>query len=141
MPARRRVVRQVLATFEMCGFVARGLGEWPTGLRNGELPGLQVEDIDISGALLHIRRTFFRGEVVSPKTVGSTRTIPLTDELGQILRDYLGQRTNGSLWLFPTSTGNPWDDRTLFNRRVKPVCTKLGARFSWHSLRHTFSTL
>jgi len=112
-----------------------------TGLRIGELLGLQVEDIDFDSAILDVRRTVSRGEVGSPKTAGSTRRIPLPREVLLELRQYLAQKKSNSPWLFPNSAGTPWDDRTLFNRNVKPVCVALGLRFSWHSLRHTFSTL
>ncbi|TAM79749.1 MAG: site-specific integrase [Acidobacteria bacterium] len=112
-----------------------------TGLRIGELLGLQVGDVDFDSATLHVRRTVSRGEVGSPKTQGSARRIPLPQEVLAYLRNFLGLRQSASSWLFSNSSGTPWDDRNLFNRSVKPVCDRLGLRFSWHSLRHTFSTL
>jgi len=112
-----------------------------TGLRIGELLGLQVEDLEFDSAILTVRRTVSRGEVGSPKTLGSTRRIPLPREVLVELQSYLARRRSDSPWLFPNMAGSPWDDRTLFNRKVKPVCAALGVRFTWHSLRHTFSTL
>jgi integrase len=45
-------------------------------------------------------------------------------------------------WLFPSAAGTPLSDRNLINRKVYPVSKRLGIpHFSWHSLRHTFSTL
>ena len=45
-------------------------------------------------------------------------------------------------WLFSSEAGTPLSDRNLINRHVYPVSKRLGIlHFSWHSLRHTFSTL
>jgi integrase len=45
-------------------------------------------------------------------------------------------------WLFSSMAGTPLSDRNLINRHVYPVSERLGMpHFSWHSLRHTFSTL
>lgn len=44
--------------------------------------------------------------------------------------------------VFPNSAGTIFDDRNLIRREVEPVCARLGIpRFSWHALRHTFSTI
>ena len=112
-----------------------------TGLRIGELIGLQVEDVDFANAILHIRRAICRGEIDSPKTPASERRIPLPDPLLNLLRHYLSNRRVESSWLFPTTTGTFHNDRNLFVRQVQPVYKRLGIpHFSWHSLRHTFST-
>lgn len=79
------------------------LAAW-SGLRAGELCGLQIADLDLpapsinpnapakTGAV-HVRRTVIRdGDALSydtPKTRGSRRTVPLTGEATQSLRDYL----------------------------------------------------
>jgi len=57
------------------------------------------------------------------------------------LRDYCAQHpTTG--WLFTGESSKPLSDRNLIQRHVYPVAQRLGiAHFSWHSLRHTFSTL
>ncbi len=45
-------------------------------------------------------------------------------------------------WLFAGESGNPLSDRNLIQRHVYPVAQRLRIpHFSWHSLRHTFSTL
>ena len=58
-----------------------------------------------------------------------------------MLTEYLAKRKNQSDWLFPNSAGTIFDDRNLIRREVEPVCLRLGIpRFSWHALRHTFTT-
>ncbi len=112
------------------------------GLRIGELLPLRLEDIDLVAALLFVRRDVYRGQLQPPKTEGSERRIPLPCSITEVLRRYLQQRSAQSEWLFPSASGTVMDDRNLIRREVEPVCDRLGIpRFSWHSLRHTFSTI
>jgi integrase len=112
-----------------------------TGLRIGELLGLRVEDVGFGTCTLHVRRSICRGEIGTPKTPESEREIPLPRQLADLLKHYLASRPVHSEWLFPTSIGTFQNDRTLFLRQVQPVTRELGLpHFSWHSLRHTFST-
>ena len=76
-----------------------------TGLRIGELLGPQVDDLDLSGKILTIRRAVHRGEVGTPKTRGSERRIPVSDFAVQVLRCYLKDRTGNSIWLFASPSG------------------------------------
>lgn len=149
-PMERRREPRVLSPDEV-GKISKSLPEparaifllgVTTGLRIGELIGLQVRDIDFSGRLLFVRRTVYRGDVGTPKTRGNERRIPLADFAVQMLRQYLEGRTVQSEWLFPSDAGTVLDDRNLIRRQVEPMCDRLGIpRFSWHSLRHTFSTM
>ncbi len=112
-----------------------------TGLRIGELLGLQVEDVDFANPTLHIRRAMCRGDIGTPKTPGSERWVPLPDPLLNLLRHYFSNRRVKSPWLFPTTTGTFHNNQNLFVRQVQPAYKRLGIpHFSWHSLRHTFST-
>jgi len=113
-----------------------------TGLRIGELLGLKIDDVDLTGATLHVRRAFYRGEVGSPKTRRGERSIPLASHVVGLLMHYLGGRTVQSEWLFSSKAGTPLNDRNLMRRQVEPVCKALGIpHFGWHSLRHTFRTM
>jgi len=112
-----------------------------TGLRIGELLGLQVQDVDIAQALVSIRRDVYCGHVGPPKTTGSERQVPLAACLIPVLKHWLRMRRGGSDWFFPSAAGTPLRDRNLLRRHVWPACGRLSLpRFSWHSLRHTFST-
>jgi len=108
------------------------------GLRIGEILGLRVEDL-VCGTL-HVRRSWCRGHEGGTKN-GKDRELPVPSFLGEALRDYCAQRpTTG--WLFTGESGKPLSDRNLIQRHVYPVAKRLGVpHFSWHSLRHTFSTL
>ena len=145
---RRRAAR--LLTPEEINKLARSLAEPVrtifllgvlTGLRIGELLGLQVQDVETTHALLSVRRDVYRGHVGTPKTPGSVRQIPLASSLVSVLRDWLRIRPTGSNWLFPSARGTPLRDRNLMRRHLWPACARLVIpRFGWHSLRHTFST-
>jgi len=149
-PMERRRAARVLTTEEI-GKLAVALRDpsrmifilgVTTGLRVGELLGLQVNDVDFSAAALMVRRTVYRGQVGTPKTRHSERRIPLPVPVIELLKQYLTIRQAGSGWLFPSDAGTPLDDRNLIRRQVEPISDRLGIRrFSWHALRHTFSTL
>lgn len=116
-----------------------GLG---LGLRIGELLPLRIEDLDLSAGLLYVRRDYYRGHVQTPKTARSERRFKLPLLLVKVVKQYLENRKGQSDLLFPNSAGTIFDDRNLIRREVEPVCDLLGIpRFSWHTLRHTFSTI
>lgn len=116
-----------------------GLG---LGLRIGELLPLRIADLDLGAGLLYVRRDFYRGHLQTPKTARSERQFELPLLLVNVLKQYLENRKRQSDLLFPSSAGNCFDDRNLIRREIQPVCDRLGIpRFSWHTLRHTFSTI
>jgi integrase len=122
-----------------------------TGVRIGELLGLQVEDLDLSRGIIKIQRSVSRGQVDVTKTEGSTRQVPIPPVLLEVLTAHINgaalsikseNERQPANWLFPSEAGTPLSDRNLINRHIYPVSKKLGIpHFSWHSLRHTFSTL
>ena len=108
------------------------------GLRIGEILGLRVEDLECG--TLHVRRSWCRGNAGGTKN-GKEREIPVPQFLGEALRDYCTQRPKVG-WLYAGESGKPLSDRNLIQRHVYRVAQHLGIpHFSWHSLRHTFSTL
>ena len=112
-----------------------------TGLRVGEILALKVQDVDTTHALVCVRRDVYCGRVGIPKTPGSERQIPLASPLIPVVSQWLCIRPARSDWLFPSTAGTPLRDRNLLRRHIWPACAHLRIpRFSWHSLRHTFST-
>jgi integrase len=109
-----------------------------TGLRIGEILGLRIEDLDCD--TLHVRRSWCRGHEGGTKN-GKDRELPVPPFLGEALQVYCAQRPAAG-WLFVGESGKPLSDRNLIQRHVYPVAQRLEIpHFSWHSLRHTFSTL
>lgn len=110
------------------------------GLRIGELLALKVADIDLLRAQVSIRRDVYRGTIGTPKTSAGVRALPLPEALAGRLASAC-QAKDPDEWLFPNAAGNPLSDKNLMRREVQPVCDRLKIpRFTWHALRHTFST-
>ena len=100
------------------------LAAW-SGLRAGELCGLVIADLDIPAPTINpnapaktgrvrVERTVIRdGDALvysTPKTRGSRRTVPLTGETTELLRDYLAEHPradDGHAPLFPGMTLTP----------------------------------
>lgn len=118
-----------------------------TGLRLGEICGLQWADVDWERGTLTVRRTVQRVKsangartelnVGSPKTAHSRRVIPVPLFLLDILRALQDRSTQS--WMFGSS-GMPAEPRTM-QRRLLRLTLRLGmANVHFHTLRHTFAT-
>jgi integrase len=78
-----------------------------TGMRQGELLGLQWKDINLSAGTLTVNRSVYDGEVNPPKTEAGNRTIELSRIAVAALRQHrLDAATRSeriSEWVFPNS--------------------------------------
>jgi len=123
-----------------------------TGMRQGELLGLQWEDIDFDNKLLEVRRQLDRrGKFKKLKTKSGKRTIPLTDEVIKTLKSHkikqsenklaLGEAYNDYDLVGCIENGKPIHWRNLY-RQFKLIIKKAGVPdIRFHDLRHTFATL
>ena len=69
-----------------------------TGMRSGELAGIQWPDIDCNGKFLEVRRAINRfGEVATVKTKNGRRRIDLSDHLLEPLNDFRRQKQKDAL--------------------------------------------
>jgi integrase len=119
-----------------------------TGMRQGELFGLQWKDLDETRGLLKISRQArdYRGkvELKAPKTEAGVRTISLAKTALAALsaRRILAEKEgHGSEQIF-TSPKGMLIRRTLFGRRIwKPLLEKLNIDHRGaHHMRHTAAT-
>jgi integrase len=115
-----------------------------TGMRVGEILGLRWKDVDLSSKQLRIEQNCYRGLMGSPKTKGSRRIVPLSDNVMtalQRLERASGERSEEEL-VFHTRTGKPFSDTNFLHRDLKPAGEKVGAPWlNWHTLRRTHCTL
>ena len=138
-----------------------------TGMRAGEVGGLQWTDVDLQQKMLHVNRTLLqdttKGGFVfgTPKTKTSRRIIPLTNEAIRILEDQ--RRIQQKLKLKSKRWCPKFDDLVFTTRNGNPVCSSAFRRAmnrivdninfdrqynhelefqhcDVHSLRHTFAT-
>lgn len=99
------------------------------GLRLGEALALTYADVDFANKTLTIDKSIDSlGELTTPKTATSKRTIPL-------FKKSLALFTQGE-------SGNVFKyDRKTYQHRMVVICRELGlANINIHSLRHTFAT-
>ena len=121
-----------------------------TGMRIGELCGLQWCDIDIDNGIIKVRKTVQRIYVVekdirhteisidSPKTKNSIRDIPMTNELIKLIKP-LKKIVNNEFFVL-TNDEKPTEPRT-FRSYYQKLIKKLGLpNLKFHGLRHSFAT-
>lgn len=136
-------------------FTFRNLGlliAMETGMRIGEISGLQWGDIDIQNKILHVQRTVERISVYdglngkkgtevrvgSTKTINSNREIPLSKDILRFVRPLV--KICVPSYYVASNDAAPAEPRLIrnyFNRLCKEL--KL-PRIKFHGLRHTFAT-
>jgi integrase len=78
-----------------------GLGCF-SGLRPGELAGLDVEHVDFDRGLVRVQQVMTRyGLRAYPKTEGSVRSVPFPPEVGEMLWRLAGDRGQGPVFTSP----------------------------------------
>lgn len=92
-----------------------------SGLRRGELRGLQVDDLDFDEGLVRVRRGWddVEGEI-DPKTFAGTRDIPMMGELRRICRAHkLQTGRHGSQLFLGRTPADPFYPSTVRARALK----------------------
>jgi integrase len=111
------------------------------GLRAGEIVGLSVEDVDLTRGLLNVRKTAWYGRIQTAKSSGSETTIPIAENLLDMLRRFIGDRRSGLL--FVNRAGRPYSSSgKVVQKRLWPLCDALGIpRAGFHAFRHMHATV
>ena len=117
-----------------------------TGLRIGELCGLQMGDISLTDNTITVSRTVQRiydkrkGEsyihIGPPKTESSVRTIPYPSLLGNIIKKYY---TNNPSHYFLTGKSKPTEPRTYRQYFSRFLDRYDLPKVRFHEIRHTFA--
>ena len=108
-----------------------------TGMRQGELKGLQWSSIDWQNQSITVRhsRCDYTKELGSPKS-NRERHVPMSYDLYQAL----SKRRKATGYVFLDADKHPFDEQRL-RLRLANVCKKAGVRhIGWHTLRHTFAS-
>ena len=156
LPPKKAREMQVLTHDEMQRFLIQAkhdgyyeifLLDLSTGLRRGELMGLQWKDLNFSTGELRVERQVSRvnGELKTfpPKTKSSIRTVVLPPSVLKMLKAYQPS-TNGSKWIFPSpvkTDDSPRDPHTVYSKMQLVLERAECKRIRFHDLRHTFATM
>jgi integrase len=114
-----------------------------TGMRAGEMLGLQWGDMDFEKGLLNIRRSAWYGRVQTTKNKSSEAIIPLPGILAATLRSYREQwKSNPEGFLFVTRNRRPPSSNKVVEYGLWPVLDLLGIpHCGLHAFRHTHTSL
>jgi integrase len=114
-----------------------------TGMRAGEMLGLQWADIDFEKGLLNIRRSAWYGRVQTTKNKNSEAIIPLPGILAATLRTFREQwKSNPDGFLFVTRNRRPPSSNKVVEYGLWPVLDLLAIpRCGLHAFRHTHTSL
>ena len=118
-----------------------------SGVRIGELLGLEWEDVDLQRGLIFINKTVYRDKdangiwhliVDKPKTACSERVIPLPSYITEML---IAQKERAkSIYVVENKKGERMSIRSyqyIFERLTEKANVR---RLNFHALRHTFAT-
>ncbi len=129
-----------------------------TGMRQGELLGLQWKNVDLERGIIKVDQNLKRlpsGKLVfgKPKTKTSIRSITIGDETIEVLREQEKwievERNNEKvkdLWkemdmVFPSTIGTPIDPTNIL-KKFRQSLKKAGLpRLRFHDLRHTSASM
>ena len=138
-------IQRLLIQAKEDGFYEMFLLDLSTGLRRGELLGLQWKDIDFEKGTLSVNKQikYINRElrILPTKTQASNRTVILPPQLLKILKEY--KTTVNSVWLFPSPVKN--EDVTRDPSACRKALAKILDRAKckhvpFHALRHTFAS-
>jgi integrase len=143
-PEQVRAILQAASVEHRAFFCCAGL----TGPRLGELLGLQWKHIDLKSRKLRIEQSLWNGQLVSPKTQGSVRTIYFGDTLAYALTDHY-ERTNHKEpenFVFCNRTGSPLNPDVLRKDVLYPILDRLqiprsSGASGFHTFRHSAASI
>ena len=113
-----------------------------TGMRTGEIHGLQWKYIDFERRQILIRSTWVRGSIEYTKTDGSQREIDMSSLVYDALKRQECITKTKSDFVFCNKEGQPYDLNNITNRVWYPLLAYLGFdKRRPYQTRHTAATL
>jgi len=114
-----------------------------SGARQGELLGLQWQEVDWENNQIRIKRTFNCRKWYQPKTKASNRSIDLGPSMMKELKKWkLACPGNKLKLMFPNEQGEPIEPTYLTRMQFYPALKAAGIKqIRFHDLRHTYASL
>lgn len=99
-----------------------------TGMRSMELFHLKKSDVHLDERWIEVRGT---------KSKSAKRIVPIHKKIIPLIE---ARMKNADDYLFPTSTGVPFNNNTYATMFFKPMCEQFAMNHTPHECRHTFAT-
>ena len=113
-----------------------------TGMRTGEVHGLQWQYVDFDLRIIRVRETFVMGEDEYTKTDGSQRDIQMSQPVFDALKAQYEVTGTVSKYVFCNMVGEPIDNKNFSDRVWYPLLRHLGLKKRRpYQMRHTAATL
>ena len=113
-----------------------------TGMRTGEVDGLQWKYVDIDKRQILIRETVVQGKVSSTKNLGSKRIIEMSAPVIEAFKRLQQNALPNDKFVFTNKVGKPLEHRNVTQRIWYPLLDQLGLnRRNPYQTRHSAATL
>jgi len=113
-----------------------------TGMRTGEIDGLQWKYVDLNNRQILIRETIVQGEITTTKTPESRRTIDMSTPVYEAFKRLDLQKKENARFVFANSRGNPHNHRNVTQRIWYPLLEELDLKKrNPYQTRHTAASL
>lgn len=113
-----------------------------TGMRTGEVDGLQWKYVDIDKRQILIRETVVQGKVSSTKNLGSKRIIEMSAPVAEAFKRLQENALPSDKFVFTNKVGKPLEHRNVTQRVWYPLLDQLGLkRRNPYQTRHSAATL
>lgn len=122
-----------------------------TGMRRGELLGLEWNDINFVKKTISIDKQWYKNKVTSTKTAGSTRVIKISDSTCEVLKEHKRINFFKSKIVFADKLGkhqHAWNMTERYFKKVLKFMQYLDNietsnldSLRFHDLRHTYASL
>lgn len=113
-----------------------------TGMRPGELMGLQWRDIDFDKKIIHLKRSITKG-IIKEDTVtkNHNRLIIVADFVLAMLAEH--KEDSKTEWVFTSRLNKPYtESKGIANRHLKPLLESIGVRYrGLKATRHTYISI
>lgn len=138
-------MQKLLFQAQIEGFYEMFMLDLATGLRRGEVVGLQWKNVDFEKGTLSITKQirYVKKKLViaPPKTKASERTIILPPPILEMLAEY--RKTVDSIWLFPSPVKKedvPRDPSACRKALARILKRAECEHVPFHAMRHTFAS-